>query len=377
MATAGIGAAVGPERAVVAAKAAVTNPLLNHDLAGAGAILLNVAGASGMTMREVKRAAEVVRSAADPDAMIIFGTIFDDHLDDELRVTVIATRLRDDFAYVHRVASDTRSIAETEEPAPAAAGRGRRCGGRGCRARSGGRAKRSPAEGARRGGARWAAIPIVTSEDEPVPVVASGGTAVAEMDALPSHSRHGRRARLYDVCRAGSASRSQRPRSSPGSPQPMRPRPWSRGACERVRVLSQPTSLPGRALSRCCPRAIRAGRSSSGARGTVLVRPGRRDADEASEGAEQPRPPRPRSSASSESELGRPPLARADEIAQSEPARTVSELEPAEEPPEEPAPTEPVLTARPYEALGSRALGGRHCARCHDIRAVRAGPSGF
>ena len=121
MATAGIGSAVGPDRAVVAAKAAVTNPLLNHDLAGAGAILLNVAGASGMTMREVKRAAEVVRSAADPDAMIIFGTIFDDHLDDELRVTVIATRLRDDFAYVHRVASDTSSIAETEEPAPAVA----------------------------------------------------------------------------------------------------------------------------------------------------------------------------------------------------------------------------------------------------------------
>ena len=121
MATAGIGAAVGPDRAVAAAQAAVTNPLLNHDLAGAGAILLNVAGASGMTMREVQRAAEVVRSAADPDAMIIFGTIFDDHLDDELRVTVIATRLRDDFAYVHRVASDTSSVAETEEPAPAVA----------------------------------------------------------------------------------------------------------------------------------------------------------------------------------------------------------------------------------------------------------------
>ena len=94
-ATAGIGTAVGPERAVAAAQAAVANPLLDHDLSGAGAILLNVAGASGMTMREVSRAADVIRSAADPDAMIIFGTIFDDHLDDELRVTVIATRLRD------------------------------------------------------------------------------------------------------------------------------------------------------------------------------------------------------------------------------------------------------------------------------------------
>ena len=158
MATAGIGAAVGPERAVEAAHAAVANPLLNHDLAGAGAILLNVAGASGMTMREVTRAAEVIRSAADPEAMIIFGTIFDDHLDDELRVTVIATRLRDEFAYVSRVASDERSIAETEEPAPAAAvrpcrgGRGHRCGGRGRSARSRSARRRGRGGGASLGG---------------------------------------------------------------------------------------------------------------------------------------------------------------------------------------------------------------------------------
>ena len=166
MATAGIGAAVGPDRAVAAAQAAVTNPLLNHDLAGAGAILLNVAGASGMTMREVKRAAEVVRSAADPDAMIIFGTIFDDHLDDELRVTVIATRLRDDFAYVHRVAADTSVDRGGRGAGACCCGcRGRRCGGSGPRARRGEAEEEAP---------RWAAIPIVTSEDEPVAVVASG-----------------------------------------------------------------------------------------------------------------------------------------------------------------------------------------------------------
>ena len=175
MATAGIGAAVGPDRAVAAAQAAVTNPLLNHDLAGAGAILLNVAGASGMTMREVKRAAEVVHSAADPDAMIIFGTIFDDHLDDELRVTVIATRLRDDFAYVHRVASDTASIAESEEPAPAVAA---------VAAPAAVAAALEPEEEPEEA-PRWAAIPIVTDEEEPVPVVASGATAAAELDNVP------------------------------------------------------------------------------------------------------------------------------------------------------------------------------------------------
>ena len=172
MATAGIGAAVGPDRAVAAAQAAVTNPLLNHDLAGAGAILLNVAGASGMTMHEVKRAAEVVHSAADPEAMIIFGTIFDDHLDDELRVTVIATRLSDDFAYVHRVASDTTSIAATDEPAPAAAV-------------AVAAASAVTEEESEEDAPRWAAIPIVTSEDELVPVVASGATATAELDNVP------------------------------------------------------------------------------------------------------------------------------------------------------------------------------------------------
>ncbi len=165
LATAGIGSAVGPERAVVAAQAAIANPLLNHDLAGAGAILLNVAGASGMTMREVDRAAEVVRTAADPDAMIIFGTIFDDHLDDELRVTVIATRLRDDIAHV------SRAEAVAAVPAAAAA----------VAVVAAVELDEEPEDEA----PHWAAIPIVTSEEEPVPVVASGTTAVAELDNVP------------------------------------------------------------------------------------------------------------------------------------------------------------------------------------------------
>ena len=94
-ATTGIGWASGPDRAVEAAHAAVNNPLLDHDISGAGAILLNVAGASTMSMREVTRAADEIRNVADPEASIIFGTIFDDHLGDELRVTVIGTRFSD------------------------------------------------------------------------------------------------------------------------------------------------------------------------------------------------------------------------------------------------------------------------------------------
>ena len=314
MATAGIGSAVGPDRAVAAAQAAVTNPLLNHDLAGAGAILLNVAGASGMTMREVKRAAEVVRSAADPDAMIIFGTIFDDHLDDELRVTVIATRLRDDFAYVHRVASDTSSIAETEEPAPAVAAVAAAAA-----VGSGRRARRRRRRGRRRG------APLGGHPDRDVrgrarPRRGIRGNRCGGAERVPSHSRHGRRARRTPL-----ASRRRLPRSQWHPPRS----PGQRPAEEALEPEPEPSP-----------------RSSPG-------RPGRRSR-RARAGAERPRsspgPPRPRRPRLRRPSLGRPPTGLAATVfAQSEPDETVSELEPAEEP----APTEPALTARPYEALGS------------------------
>ena len=120
-ATTGIGWASGPDRAVDAARAAVANPLLDHDISGAGAILLNVAGASNMSMREVTRAADEIRNVADPEASIIFGTIFDDHLGDELRVTVIATRFNDRPDRPVPVAVPVAAEAEVPvptEPAP-------------------------------------------------------------------------------------------------------------------------------------------------------------------------------------------------------------------------------------------------------------------
>jgi cell division protein FtsZ len=115
-ATTGIGWASGPGRAVEAAHAAVNNPLLDHDISGAGAILLNVAGASTMSMREVTRAADEIRNVADPEASIIFGTIFDDHLGDELRVTVIATRFSDRTLERPAAAVAAPVVAEPEAP---------------------------------------------------------------------------------------------------------------------------------------------------------------------------------------------------------------------------------------------------------------------
>jgi cell division protein FtsZ len=88
----GIGRARGPDRAVQAAHEAIASPLLALDLHGARGILLHVSGSKRLTLREVIRAAEVVREAADPDANVIFGATFDRRLKDNLQVTVIATR---------------------------------------------------------------------------------------------------------------------------------------------------------------------------------------------------------------------------------------------------------------------------------------------
>ena len=96
----GIGRAGGPDRAVDAARKAIASPLLALDLHGARGILLHVAGSRQLALREVVRAAEVVREAADPDANVIFGATFEDRLKDDVRVTVIATRFPEDASMV-------------------------------------------------------------------------------------------------------------------------------------------------------------------------------------------------------------------------------------------------------------------------------------
>jgi cell division protein FtsZ len=86
----GIGSASGEGKAVTAAKAAITSPLLEASIDGARGILLNIAGGSDLGLFEVNEAAEVIHGAAHPDANIIFGTVIDDAMGEEVRVTVIA-----------------------------------------------------------------------------------------------------------------------------------------------------------------------------------------------------------------------------------------------------------------------------------------------
>jgi len=87
----GIGTASGENRAAEAARAAVSSPLLETTIEGATGILLNITGGPDIGLFEVNEAAEVVTSAADQNANVIFGAVIDEAMGDEVRVTVIAT----------------------------------------------------------------------------------------------------------------------------------------------------------------------------------------------------------------------------------------------------------------------------------------------
>src|SRR5207237_6339458 len=86
-----IGTASGENRATEAARAAVSSPLLESSIEGATGVLLNITGGPDIGLFEVNEAAEVVTSAADSNANIIFGAVIDEAMGDEVRVTVIAT----------------------------------------------------------------------------------------------------------------------------------------------------------------------------------------------------------------------------------------------------------------------------------------------
>jgi cell division protein FtsZ len=86
----GIGTASGEDRAITAAKLAITSPLLEASIDGAKGILLNIAGGTDLGLFEVTAAAEAIHAVAHPDANIIYGQVIDDSMGDEVRVTVIA-----------------------------------------------------------------------------------------------------------------------------------------------------------------------------------------------------------------------------------------------------------------------------------------------
>ncbi|GAA1695246.1 cell division protein FtsZ [Microbacterium sediminicola] len=116
----GIGSARGADRAIKAAELAVESPLLEASIEGAHGVLLSIQGGSNLGIFEINDAAQLVKEAAHPEANIIFGTVIDDTLGDEVRVTVIAAgfdggepQLRVDPAPVFRREPVERAEATT------------------------------------------------------------------------------------------------------------------------------------------------------------------------------------------------------------------------------------------------------------------------
>ena len=87
----GVGRASGKDKAEIAAKAAISSPLLESSIDGAERVILNITAPSDIELDEVNLAADMIRACAHPDVNLIFGVAFDDSLDDEMVVTVIAT----------------------------------------------------------------------------------------------------------------------------------------------------------------------------------------------------------------------------------------------------------------------------------------------
>ncbi len=87
----GMGRASGEDRAVVAATQAISSPLLEETVYGATGVILNITGSENLSLHEVHAAAEVIYAAVDPDANILFGSVVDERLENEIMITVIAT----------------------------------------------------------------------------------------------------------------------------------------------------------------------------------------------------------------------------------------------------------------------------------------------
>ncbi|MBU1670162.1 MAG: cell division protein FtsZ [Actinobacteria bacterium] len=114
----GVGEASGEDRAIKAAENAVSSPLLESSIDGAQGVIVNVTGGPDMTLQEQRDAAEIIRSACDPDSEMIFGVIVDPVLHDKIKVTVIASGIelgRLGFARPSRAAARRRVEGAEED----------------------------------------------------------------------------------------------------------------------------------------------------------------------------------------------------------------------------------------------------------------------
>ena len=114
MAHMGVGRAAGKGKAEEAARMAISSPLLETSIHGARGVLINVTGSMDIGLEEVEQAASLVQDAVHPDALTIFGATFDESMDDEIRVTVIATGFADGKSAAAAAPVEEKKAAESK-----------------------------------------------------------------------------------------------------------------------------------------------------------------------------------------------------------------------------------------------------------------------
>ncbi len=118
----GTGTASGQERAIKAAKLAISSPLLEDvTIDGSTGIIINITGSSSLTTHETNQAVSLIMEAADEDAEIIFGTVIDESMGENVKVTVIATGLKTQRKSVVNPVTSTQTIQQTVAPVQTAA----------------------------------------------------------------------------------------------------------------------------------------------------------------------------------------------------------------------------------------------------------------
>ena len=114
MAHMGVGRAAGKGKAEEAARMAISSPLPETSIHGARGVLINVTGSMDIGLEEVEQAASLVQDAVHPDALTIFGATFDESMDDEIRVTVIATGFADGKSAAAAAPAEEKKAAESK-----------------------------------------------------------------------------------------------------------------------------------------------------------------------------------------------------------------------------------------------------------------------
>ena len=207
----GIGRASGPTRAADAARMATSSPLLEISIAGAQGVLFSISGGPGLSLFEVEEAAGIIRETADPESNIIFGTVIDERMGDDVSITVIATG----FDASRKRESHRNTVSVGRGPAGPDARRRREPRlpqGAGGAARRRGRAHRQRCRRRAVGRhSRRAAVPA--GRLRPGTAAVRGGTGVPAPAAGHVPAGTGRRRRPGPA--AGAAAAAQRQRHAP------------------------------------------------------------------------------------------------------------------------------------------------------------------